>query len=294
MLLLLLSACAPPPAAVEPPAPPPEVVVVAAPPPWPMPGAPLRSPVASWPEGASFALYVDGGHGAPGNPGMQAVSCADEQDLTQRYVDALVERLADSPPLTVARSRGEDGAVGYDDRIRAAEALDADLMLSLHVDSRAGIDPAYLDPVTGCAGQDGAEGFSVLWSDEGSDEELIARRQELANALARRLAEAGFTPYDGWAYASLYAGDPENPGVFVDRHDQGKRIRVLRRPKVPSVIVETHHGRDPDEHARWEEPATWDAFAAAVEAALADVSASAASSPPAASAASSSEAPPAW
>lgn len=273
MWSLLLLACEAPTrtSAAPPPAPVVEqaAVLVAPPPVWPSEGAPLRAPAAAWAEGARLTVYVDGGHGAPGNDGMEAVDCAREGDLTLTYADALTERLRRSAHLDVTESR-RDGALTYAQRIRAAERAEADLLLSLHVDSRAGPVPAVQSPTTGCWSQDQAEGFAVLWSDEGAAAR-VERRQTFARALAARLVEAGFTPYSGWVYSGIYDGDPEHPGVFVDRHAPRYRILMLRRPRVPSLIVETHHGLDPDEHARWSEPRTWDAFAAAIEAGLADV-----------------------
>ena len=39
---------------------------------------------------------------------------------------------------------------------------------------------------------------------------------------------------------------------------------MLRRPAMPSVIIETHHAWHPDEWARWQEENTRLAFAFAV------------------------------
>ena len=43
-----------------------------------------------------------------------------------------------------------------------------------------------------------------------------------------------------------------------------QRIAMLRRPVVPSVIVETHQALDPADADRWREPTTWAAFGAAL------------------------------
>lgn len=58
--------------------------------------------------------------------------------------------------------------------------------------------------------------------------------------------------------------------MFVDRHVPGQRIFLLRRPRMASVIIETHHGLHPAEHQRWQETRTLEAFAKAVAAALLD------------------------
>ena len=88
--------------------------------------------------------------------------------------------------------------------------------------------------------------------------------------MARRMGEAGFLPYGGDDYVGLYAPDSEQPGTFVSRHLPGQRIFVLRKPPMPSVIIETHHALDFEEAARWKEPRTLEAFAAAVAQGLVD------------------------
>jgi N-acetylmuramoyl-L-alanine amidase len=129
-----------------------------------------------------------------------------------------------------------------------------------------------LDPTLGCSGNRGSHGFSVLYSDEGPAE-VAAERRLLAQALAARMVEAGFPAYVWNGYADLYDGDPTHPGVFVDRHVPKQRIKMLRAPHVPSVIIETHQALDAEEVLRWDEPRTHDVFAAAVRAALVDFSA---------------------
>ena len=66
-----------------------------------------------------------------------------------------------------------------------------------------------------------------------------------------------------------YDADP-TPGVFVDRHAAAQRIFVLRRPSMPSVILETHNALEPREAERWSELATIDAAADALAGALVD------------------------
>ncbi len=237
-------------------------VVVVAPPVWPAPGAPLRvldaPPVAG-------TLLLDAGHGAVANTGNTNWRCEAEADVMRRIVDGVVPALA--PRLAaVRRTRPDATLVSYPDRLRASRKVD--WMVSLHSDSRAGTN-LRVDPTTGCYVTDGAPGFSVLWSDEGAAE-LVDARHALARAIARRMTEAGFLAYHGLDYGGLYEGEAL-PGVFVDRHTPKKRIMLLRRPVVPSVIIETHQAWDREEAARWEEPATWAAFASAVAAAVGEL-----------------------
>lgn len=120
-----------------------------------------------------------------------------------------------------------------------------------------------------CLRNDLAPGYSVLYADD-APEPLRSRRLALARALARRMGEAGFLPYGGEDYLGLYDGDALQPGTFVSRHMPGQRIFVLRKPRMPSVIIETHHALDVEEVARWGEERTREAFAAAVARGLVD------------------------
>lgn len=44
----------------------------------------------------------------------------------------------------------------------------------------------------------------------------------------------------------------------------------LRRPAMPSVIIETHHAWDPEEAAAWQQAETWDRLVQALDVALQD------------------------
>ena len=139
-------------------------------------------------------------------------------------------------------------------------------MISLHSDSRAGL--GWAQATSGCWQTFGAAGMAILYSDEG-ESSLVEARRKLARAIATRMASVGFQMYSGTDYSGLY--DPDDvAGVFVDRHEPAQRIRLLRRPKVPSVIIETHDSHDVEEAERWEEEATVQAFAGALAAGIAD------------------------
>ena len=266
LLLLLLAACTTTPVGQQPLAPPPEVET-AAPPAWPAEGAPLHLIPAPTLDGRSLRMVIDAGHGAPGNLGTTSVRCEREADFTRRTQDAELARLGASEGLTLLAGRPTADLVTYADRIAAFNQWQPDAVISLHSDARLG-DGWTQDPHTGCWSGLGAPGFTVLYSDEGPEDRVEARLR-LARAVSARMAEAGFLPYDGSDYQGLYGAD-EAEGVFVDRHPVGKRIWMLRAVRAPLVIVETHQAVDPEEVARWDEPATLDAFASALRAAVAD------------------------
>jgi N-acetylmuramoyl-L-alanine amidase len=249
-------------ACIAPPPPPAEPEVAA---------EPLPSP--SWPEISQLArsaplsplgwrrpkVLLDAGHGAENNAGNVGVRCQSEADEMRRLTDEMLERLSDDA-LNVATTRPNEALVSYTWRVDHANSW-SDLLISLHSDVRS-VGRAELDPTTGCRSVDDAHGFSVLWSDEGPPR-LVQRRQALARVLGAQLLSSGFVAYDGEDYG-VYESDSEVAGVFVDRHEPDQRIRLLRRPTVPSVIIETHHALDADEVERWNEEETLEAFASAL------------------------------
>jgi N-acetylmuramoyl-L-alanine amidase len=239
------------------------------PPRWPALGAPLTAPPLSVPKGfRKKRIYLDAGHGYRGNTGNVSVTCEDEADFTLRVTEELARRLEATGRFHVRVSRKAGKDVSYRSRVAEAELWSADAFVSLHSDARG--EATWWQPTPGqwCLRQDTGPGYSVLWADD-TAEPLKTRRVTLARALSRRMAEAGFPPYDGADYVGLYDGDAQ-PGVFVSRHEPGRRIHVLRRPRVPSVIIETHHALDFEEAARWKEARTLEAFAAAVAQGLVD------------------------
>lgn len=242
------------------PAPPPRT------PRWPDPEiTPTAPPLSLPPPGNAHRVYLDAGHGAPNNRGNTSCRCELEESFTSRTARAVADRLEATGAFEVQLSREGERPVDYRERVEAAQAWGAAAFVSLHSDVRG--QPERHD--NDCPVSLLAPGFSVLWSDEG-DPALAGSRLSLARAAARRMEEAGFLAYDGGEYTGLYAPDAVQRGVFVDRHEPDKRIFVLRRPTMPAILVETHHALDPREVTRWEEPATLDAFATALAAALLD------------------------
>lgn len=214
-------------------------------------------------------MYIDAGHGAPGNQGTRSAFCEAEEDFTLRAAEHLAARLEETGAFRVKLSRKGAARPSYRQRVAEAQRWRADALLSLHADARGWAHAWEPRPGLSCWRSDGTPGFSILWSDDAPGA-LQKRRVALARALAAWMERAGFLPYDGVDYTGLYEGDPQ-PGVFVDRHVPGQRIYMLRRPRVPSVIIETHHALDVREASRWREARVLDAFSAAVANALAEV-----------------------
>lgn len=212
-----------------------------------------------------FRLFLDAGHGEPTNSGNQSAACEAEQDTMLAIADDLAARLSASPHLQIQRSRSGDARPVYSDRIKQAEAWPADLILSLHSDARGGINLGR--SAEGCYQIGDSAGFSVLWGDDepSGTTGLAARRRDYGTVLSDTLIHAGFTAYDGNDYVGLYQADTTTRGLFLDTHTPKRRIRMLRRPRVPSLILETHNALDPVELLRWREEKTLASLASVLE-----------------------------
>ncbi|MFO0550071.1 MAG: N-acetylmuramoyl-L-alanine amidase [Polyangiaceae bacterium] len=209
-------------------------------------------------------VYLDPGHGARDNPGNTSSFCVEEQDFTRELMLDVTSYLEETGRFEFVTSRPGGALVSYADRVDAARRAHADVFVSFHSDIR-GVHRDEWSPQPGqsCKRSFDAPGFSVLYSDEGASS-LVRGRVALASSISEAMRSAGFVPYTGAEYRDLYEGTPSDAGVFVDRHEEKKRIFVLRRTEMPAVIVETHNALDPREAAAWEEPTTRRAFAFAI------------------------------
>jgi len=214
-------------------------------------------------------VFVDAGHGAPGNEGNHGCACQLEQEHTLKVAQHLAFVLAATGRFEVKLSRMPGEEPLYRPRIAAAEAFKADVIISLHSDARGDAAPSFQDAGV-CWQNPNEPGFSVLWNDEGP---AFPRREKLGRTVGARLREAGFLAYSGINYASLYRQDEVEPSGWIDKRPMTKRVFFLRGSSIPTVIIETHHALDEREVARWEELATVDAFAFAVGAAVLEFSA---------------------
>ena len=252
--LVALFACAPPPIGIERP-------VVSPPPPavWPAPGAPLvELPLRAPRNERRGHVYLVAGHAnGPDKEGNTGVHGQIEADVNLQTTDYVATEWQALDRFEVTVGRTGDARPTYGARVARAASVDADVFIDLHTDARGPWFEWATNPngETVYRNDDGA-GFSVLYNDTGP---LGPERARLARVVGERLAAAGFPAYDGSDYLGLYDADP-TPGVFIDR----RGLMMLRRPSMPSIIIETHNAKDYEESLRWREPATHAAFAAAL------------------------------
>ena len=235
---------------------------------WPANDARLTTLTLPTEPAKKVRLFVDAGHGAPGNEGNHGCACQLEQDHTLKVAQYLAFVLSATGRFEVKLSRQPGEAPPYRPRIAAAEAFKADVIISLHSDARG--DTEFFSSDAGmCRRNPNEPGFSVLWNDEGP---AFPQRERLGRIVGAKLREAGFFAYTGINYASLYRQDEKEPSGWIDKRPLKERVFFLRVSQIPTVIIETHHALDEQEVARWEELGTADAFAFAVAAAVLEFS----------------------
>ncbi len=224
--------------------------------------------LSATPNSPSLRVFIDAGHGTPNNRGNRGVHCEYEEVHTLQVAKSLGAFLS-TKGMAVKLSRDND-TPSYAARLEAAQKWKADLLISIHSDARfvpgSPMPPAPAPDATTCLENNTQPGFSVLWSDEGTSS-LKAQRHRLGQSMARQLIAAQFTAYHGADYQGLYTADAQ-PGGFIDAHPKALRIFLLRRPTMPSVIIETHHALDRLEVELWKKPETLQRFAAALELAI--------------------------
>src|SRR5262249_52593605 len=104
---------------------------------WPSSAAGLHGTVVSLPDGfGTPRLYLDAGHGAPGNAGNVSSFCVDEEAFTLRVAEEVRDRLERLRHFELRVSRDGDDKVGYVDRLADARAWGADALVSIHSDVR--------------------------------------------------------------------------------------------------------------------------------------------------------------
>jgi len=212
-------------------------------------------------------VTIDPGHGARDNTGNRSAYCVDEQDFTLALSELVAERLEQTGHFEVALTRRRGEVVEYAERVARAETWRAEAWISLHSDVRGRAGEWEPSPGRFCQRSRSEPGYAVIYSDE-AEPELVERRRSLALEIGAGLKAAGLHTYAGRSYALDYQLDSGERAVFVDRRSPGSRIYVLHRPRMPSVLIETHNALHDREVVRWDEPETREAFAQALVAAL--------------------------
>ena len=195
-------------------------------------------------------VFIDAGHGGEDHGGI-GVSGAMEKELVLSVADHLRDALLATDLVDVQMSRESDGDLALVHRPRMANAAQADLFISVHMNwsaaSRAsGIETYYLDTATDEAAERLAHRENLNAEDMPTELEAIVADLRLAGnvtqsrALSRRVhAEL----LDG---LGEFYGDDE----VMDRGVRTALFAVLVRAQMPATLVELCFLSNPEEEQR--------------------------------------------
>ena len=229
----------------------------------------LELPEIQGPLDASRPLVViDAGHGGP-DPGASGSGYV-EKRLVLSYATALRDRLLAGGGVRVAMTRSDDTFVVLGERVAIAQALGADLFVSIHADS---------------AENTGASGATIYTlADEASD--AVAARFAVRENAASRINGVDLDATEGdvddilfdlsqrrveresKAFARLVVREGEGRIAFHPRPLREADLAVLKSPDIPAILFESGYISNPEDAERLAASDTRSSFAIALARAI--------------------------
>ena len=221
----------------------------------PSPAVPRPTPTQEAP--GIRTIVLDPGHGGT-ESGAIGPSGIAEKELTLTIARELENQLESRLGVRVVLTRNEDANVPHDQRTAIANQNQADLFISLHLNSSLG------------AGAHGAETYFL--SAEASDA-AAARMAETENAAAPELPEGALGPeaqdlelilwdlaqtqhmLESQRFAAMIQGELNQTLQLRDRGVKQAPFRVLKGAAMPAVLVELGFISNPDEEKKLQDAA---------------------------------------
>ncbi len=200
--------------------------------------APAAPPVVR-PRPETYVIVLDPGHGGV-DPGTRGVNGVDEKEVTLAFARAVARELRKSDRYRVFLTRTDDRFVPLRERVRMAQARDADLFISLHADSIA--DPKI----------SGASVYTLSETASDAEAARLARKENKVDILAG----VDLTDQDpivasilidlAWRetnnrsidFAELLTEELGRVTRLLRRNRRFAGFVVLKSPETPSVLVE--------------------------------------------------------
>ena len=197
---------------------------------------PASAPVE--PSRARPLVFIDAGHGGEETGGV-GVSGAVEKDLVLSVSRHLRDALVESSWVDVQMSRDSDEEIALVRRPRMANAANADLFISLHMnwstaEGASGIETYYLDAATDEAAERLAHRENLNDEDMPTELEAIVADLRLAGNVAESRALARRVHGELLDGLGEFYGDDE----VMDRGVRTALFAVLVRAQMPAVLVE--------------------------------------------------------
>jgi N-acetylmuramoyl-L-alanine amidase len=255
-----------PPPGAAPPAPAPELAdipgVPAAPPPLATPAPPRPPAPATAAERAALRRLVivalDPGHGGE-DPGAIGPTGLREKDVVLDIALALRDRLNAQPGMRVLMTRDADFFVPLHERVRKAQRVQADLLVSIHAD--AFIRPEAAGASVFALSTRGATSAAARWMAQrenaadliGGVNDAAVRDPQLLQAMLDMSTTAQIR--DSLRIGAEVLAHLDRVGRLHKPQVEQANFAVLRAPDIPSILVETAFISNPQEESRLRDPA---------------------------------------
>ena len=214
-------------------------------------------------------VVIDPGHGGV-DPGAIGRSGVHEKTVVLEFAAILALRLAASGRYNVRLTRNDDRFLPLHKRVAIGQAARADLFISLHADSVARKSARGASLYT--LSKKGSDGLASELAAQENKTDLIAGLEfEGDDDVADHLVDMQQRSATNRSveFAGLLLSELEARGPLLRRPRRSAGFRVLKSPKVPSVLIELGFLSSPSDERRLRQPATREEVADAIEAALA-------------------------
>lgn len=220
--------------------------------PLPLPSAPLIQPAAPPAKGYK-TIVIDPGHGGK-DPGARGLRHTEEKDITLKVGLKLRDLLSKQPGVRVLMTRDHDVFVELEDRAKFANSNEADLFVSIHVNSH----PSRL-----------VKGIEIYHFGEAKDQralEVAARENGtplsstgvgweylVADLLTTKKIEASLEL--AWSAKEAMVTHMNGHYVMNDHGVKTAPFYVLRYTSMPSILAEIAYISNPAEEDLLRKPA---------------------------------------
>ena len=221
------------------------------------------------PDLARPTIVIDPGHGGV-DPGAIGRSGVHEKTVVLEFTATLALRLAASGKYNIRLTRNDDRFLPLRKRVSIGQAARADLFISLHADSvaRATARGASLYTLS----KKGSDGLASELAVQENKTDLIAGLEFEGDAdVAGHLIDMQQRSATNRSveFAKLLLSELEARVPLLRRPRRSAAFRVLKSPKVPSVLIELGFLSSPSDERRLRQLATREEVADAIETALA-------------------------
>ena len=214
-------------------------------------------------------IVIDPGHGGV-DPGAIGRSGIHEKAVVLDFAAILALRLAASGKYNIRLTRNDDRFLPLRKRVAIGQVARADLFISLHADSVARKSARGASIYT--LSRKGSDGLARELATRENKADLIAGLEFEGDAdVAGHLVDMQQRSATNRSveFAKLLLFELGVRGPLLRRPHRSAGFRVLKSPKVPSVLIELGFLSSPSDERRLRQPATREEVADAIETALA-------------------------